>query len=35
VSRGVVRVELDGVEVTGQDVPVDDGFERRIVVVFG
>jgi cyclic beta-1,2-glucan synthetase len=36
VSRGVVRVELDGVEVTGRDVPVvRDGSEHTIRVVLG
>jgi cyclic beta-1,2-glucan synthetase len=36
VSRGVVRLELDGLDITGQDVPVvDDGVAHRIVVVLG
>ena len=36
VSRGVVRVELDGADVTGRDVPVlRDGSEHVIRVVLG
>jgi cyclic beta-1,2-glucan synthetase len=36
VCRGVIRLELDGVDMTGQDVPVvDDGVVHRIVVVLG
>ncbi|CAN5514526.1 glucoamylase family protein [soil metagenome] len=36
VSRGVTRLELDGVDITGQDVPlVDDGAAHKIRVVLG
>jgi cyclic beta-1,2-glucan synthetase len=36
VNRGVVRVEVDGVEITGQDVPVAKGSSEHVVrVVLG
>ena len=36
VSRGIIRQELDGVDITGRDVPiVDDGVPRTIKVVLG
>ena len=36
VCRGVVRIELDGVNITGQDVPiVDDGVAHVVRVVLG
>ena len=36
VCRGVVRIELDGVDITGQDVPiVDDGVAHVVRVVLG
>ena len=36
VNRGVVRVEVDGVDHTGRDVPiVDDGAVRQVRVVLG
>jgi cyclic beta-1,2-glucan synthetase len=36
VSRGVKRIEVDGIECTGQDIPIaDDGVERSVRVVLG
>jgi cyclic beta-1,2-glucan synthetase len=36
VSRGVTRVEVDGVDRTGQDIPIlDDGAEHHVRVVLG
>ena len=36
VNRGVVRLELDGVDHTGRDIPiVDDGAVRQVRVVLG
>jgi cyclic beta-1,2-glucan synthetase len=36
VSRGVKRLEVDGVDYTGRDVPIKDaGMERRVLVTLG
>jgi cyclic beta-1,2-glucan synthetase len=36
VNRGVVRLELDGVDHTGRDIAiVDDGAVRQVRVVLG
>lgn len=36
VSRGVRLLELDGTDITGQDVPIaDDGAEHAVRVVLG
>ena len=36
VSRGVKRLEVDGVDLTGKDVPVlNDGAEHSVRVVLG
>ena len=36
VSRGVKRVELDGADYTGRDIPIEDsGRDRRVLVILG
>jgi cyclic beta-1,2-glucan synthetase len=36
VNRGVRRIEVDGVDCTGRDIPlVDDGAEHAVRVVLG
>jgi cyclic beta-1,2-glucan synthetase len=36
VSRGVKRVEVDGADYTGRDIPIEDsGRDRRVLVILG